>query len=101
MILYNVTVNIDNEVEQEWLQWMKEVHIPDVMATGQFLENKLFKLLHESEDNSTNYSVQYFAKTLDHVLEYQERHSKKLQEDANQKFKDRFVVFRSVMELIK
>jgi hypothetical protein len=100
MILYNVTVNINNEVEQEWLSWMKKVHIPDVMATGKFIDNKLYKLLHETEDNSTNYSVQYFAKSMNEVLDYQMNHSPKLQQDVQDKFKDKFVVFRSVMELI-
>ena len=33
-ILYNVTVSIDKDVEKEWLEWMKKVHIPDVMRTG-------------------------------------------------------------------
>ncbi|MBT6440423.1 MAG: DUF4286 family protein, partial [Flavobacteriales bacterium] len=26
MIIYNVTVKINNEVHDEWLQWMKETH---------------------------------------------------------------------------
>jgi len=30
MILYNVTVSIDPEIAEEWLTWMREVHIPDV-----------------------------------------------------------------------
>jgi hypothetical protein len=41
MIVYNVTVNIDGAVEQEWLKWMKEVHIPEVLATD---EEKLYLL---------------------------------------------------------
>jgi hypothetical protein len=41
MILYNVTVSIDESVEKEWLQWMKEVHIPDVMNTGLFVSSKI------------------------------------------------------------
>ena len=34
MILYNVTVNIDTDVEEDWIEWMKETHIPEVMKTG-------------------------------------------------------------------
>ena len=33
MILYNVTIAIDNNIENEWKKWMSEVHIPDVIAT--------------------------------------------------------------------
>ncbi|MEO8589060.1 MAG: DUF4286 family protein, partial [Flavobacteriales bacterium] len=45
MILYNVTINIDLDVEREWLVWMKETHIPEVMATGLFLESRMFRVL--------------------------------------------------------
>ncbi|MBT6516091.1 MAG: DUF4286 family protein, partial [Crocinitomicaceae bacterium] len=38
MIVYSVTVKVNQEIEENWLRWMKEVHIPDVMATGFFLE---------------------------------------------------------------
>ena len=34
MYIYNVTTNIDESVHDEWLHWMKEIHIPDVLATG-------------------------------------------------------------------
>ena len=44
MILYNITVSIDYNVHQEWLIWMKEVHIPDVMSTGLFLKSKIAKI---------------------------------------------------------
>lgn len=31
MIIYNVTVNIEHNVHDEWLKFMKDEHIPDVM----------------------------------------------------------------------
>ena len=70
MILYNVTVNIDHSVEEEWLKWMKEQHIPDVMNTGCFKRNLLCKINAESKGGSS-YSIQYFCdsqKELDHYL---------------------------------
>lgn len=100
MILYNVTVNVDKEAETEWLTWMRETHIPDVLATGMFLENKLYRILHDSEDGSINYSVQYFAENMDKLNEYMEYHSKKLQADVQVKFQDRVVSFRTVLETV-
>lgn len=100
MILYNITVNIDQGIEKEWLKWMKEVHIPEVMATGFFTENKFYKLLHVTEDGGVNYSVQYFTDSIDKVMEYQEKHSKSLQEDFQKKFKDKYVIFRSLLEQV-
>ena len=36
MLLYNVTVGIDKELEQEWIDWMKQQYIPVVMKTEMF-----------------------------------------------------------------
>ena len=44
MIIYNVTVNVDEDVLPEWLKWMSRQHIPDVMKTGLFVECKLSKI---------------------------------------------------------
>ena len=58
MILYNITVNIDKTSETEWLQWMKEVHMLEVMATGMFVESKIFMVLNEELNSGTSYSIQ-------------------------------------------
>ena len=58
MIIYNVTVNVDEDVLPEWLKWMSRQHIPDVMKTGLFIECKLSKILAE-EAGGKSYSVQY------------------------------------------
>ncbi|GGZ20903.1 hypothetical protein GCM10007049_11880 [Echinicola pacifica] len=98
MILYNVTVNIDQSVEDEWIKFMRETHIPEVMATGLFKENKFFRLMHEAEDGGVNYSVQYFAEDMDKIKEYQEKHARQLQDKHQLKFRDRYVIFRSLLE---
>jgi len=100
MILYNVTVNIDVAVEDEWVKWMKETHIPNVMATGLFNENKFYKLLHEVEDGGVNYSVQYFADTMDKITEYQEKHASGLQAEVKDKYEGRYAIFRSLLEQV-
>lgn len=100
MYLYNVTVNVEKEMEVEWLEWMKSTHIPDVLATGMFLENKMFKIMHDSEDGSINYSVQYFAESMDHIMNYQNNFAPKLQADTQQKYGDRLVIFRTLLKLV-
>ena len=53
MIIYNVTCNVENEILQEWLQWMLEIHIPDVMQTGFFLEANINKVISSNDDGIT------------------------------------------------
>jgi len=100
MILYNVTVNIDVTVEEEWVNWMKETHIPNVMATGLFNDHKLYKLLHEVEEGGVNYSVQYFADNMEKINEYQRDHAAELQAEVKEKYEGRYAIFRSLLELV-
>ena len=100
MILYSVTVNIDIEKEKEYVAWMKQIHIPEVMATGLFTDSKFFKLLHEVEEG-VNYSAQYFADSLDQIQRYQADHAPELQQKLNDKFGKHYVAFRSLLELVE
>ena len=98
MILYNVTVNIDQDVEIEWLEWMKGIHIPNVMSTGLFFDQKIFRLLNEEE--ASTYSIQYFAKSLDDLNLYFKKHAPALVKEHLDKYKDKHVAFRSVLEAV-
>ena len=59
MIIYNVTTNIDDTVHDQWLEWMQQKHIPEILATGKFSSARLVKVLIVEEMGGTTYSVQY------------------------------------------
>lgn len=100
MLLYNVTVGIDKDVEQEWIRWMKEKHIPAVMQTGMFVNSKMYKVLHDAEDGTISYSIQYFAKSIDDVQQYLEVYAPRLIEEHRQRFNNKHVAFRTLLEEI-
>ena len=100
MLLYNVTVGIDKEIEKEWLQYMQEKHIPGVLRTGMFVSNRMYKVLHDQEDGTVSYSVQYFAESIDHVNQYLEVFAPVLIEDHKKKFANRHVTFMTLLEEI-
>lgn len=99
MIIYNVTVNIDDDVHDEWLQWMKLIHIPEVMATGYFLESKMCKILVE-EEQGTSYSIQYTCANMADLKEYQAKYAPELQKKHSEKYANKFVAFRTLLEVI-
>ena len=99
MILYNVTVNIDNSVADEWLQWMKEIHVPAVMGTGLFIKNNIFRILADEDSGGKSYSVQYTCESMEKYEQYREKFAAALQAEHANKYKDRFVAFRTLLEL--
>jgi len=99
MIIYNVTINIDENVHDEWLVWMKEIHIPDVMATGFFLENKICKILAESE-GGISYAIQYTCASMVDLDAYNKKHASRLQAEHLNKFNGKFGAFRTLLEVV-
>jgi hypothetical protein len=100
MIIYNVTVNVDDSVHDQWLQWMKAKHIPDVIGTGHFISHRLCKLL-GTEEQGTTYAVQYFAPSLTEFYMYDANHAPKLRQEVQNKFGDTIVSFRTLLEVVE
>ena len=100
MLLYNVTVKIDRNTEQEWLDWMKRKHIPDVMNTGQFTGSHICKLLDQPEDDDSTYVIQYQCESREKFNRYTENFAPAFREEFNSRYKDKFVIFRTLMEIV-
>jgi uncharacterized protein (DUF2344 family) len=98
MILYNVTVNIDEVVAEEWLVWMKEVHIPEVMKTGFFVESKICRIL-AHEEGGLSYSIQYLAASQQDFDEYERKHASALQEQHSARYAGKFAAFRTLLRV--
>lgn len=100
MILYSVTVNIDHSVHADWVKWMKEVHIPDVMKTGIFSENRILRLLGDQDSGGVTYSIQYTCADLSAYEQYQKEYATALQKEHTERYRDKFVAFRTLLEFI-
>lgn len=98
MLIYNVTTGVDKHIEQEWVIWMKEVHIPDVMKTQMFVSSRMYRVLTASEDGTVSYATQYQAKSISQIEEYLDKHAPALREEAKKKFGDKAVSFRTLLE---
>ena len=99
MVLYNITINIDYDVHDEWLEWMKKVHIPQVLNTGLFIENKICRI-HAEEEGGRSYSIQYLLKNMNDYNHYQNTFAKDLQQEHIQKYDGKFVAFRTLLEVV-
>ena len=100
MIIYNVTMKVEPAIAKEWLHWMQEVHIPEVMQTGCFTEYKIVRLLEVDETEGLTYAIQYNAESKAIYNQYISKFASALRDKAYKKWGDRFIAFRSVMEVV-
>ncbi len=100
MIIYNVTVNIDDSEHLAWLKWMRETHIPDVMKTGVFTENRMLRVLGDDDSGGHTYSIQYHCRSIVDYKQYESVYAPALQAEHNQKFGQKYVAFRTLLEIV-
>ena len=99
MIIYNVTINIDKEVETHWLDWMKNTHIPDVMQRELFIDCKISRVLAEETGGHT-YAIAYSCKNMHNYEKYQNEFAPKLQAEHTNKFAGKFAAYRTLLEVV-
>ncbi len=100
MIFYNVTINIDESVHNQWMKWMQETHIQDVLATGKFSGARMVKVLVAEDMGGTTYSIQYTTDSKATLQRYYDEDAPRLREEGLKLFGDKMLAFRTELELI-
>ena len=100
MIVYNVTVNIDKSIVDDWLTWMQEIHIPEVMNTGIFLKSQIHRVITKDDTGST-FAIAYTCPSMKDLHQYQINFAKELQQQHISRYGDKVVAFRTLMEIIQ
>ncbi len=100
MTIYNVTIKIVHSIEEDWLHWLKEEHIPEVIQTGCFTHAVILRLLEVDETEGPTYAIQYFAESKGLYNNYIEIHSGIMRQKSFDKWGHQFIAFRSVMQVV-
>ena len=100
MIIYNVTIKVESGIAAEWLNWLQQEHIPEVIDTGCFTRATVLKLLEVDETDGPTFAVQYFAESKALYNQYIEKFAPLMREKSFEKWGNRFIAFRSVMQVV-
>ncbi len=100
MIIYNVTVNVDDSIHADWLEWMKSTHVPDVMSCRIFSKSRILKLIGDEDSGGHTYAVQYTCETMQDYNQYKEKFAPAFQQKHSDRYKDKFVAFRTLLEVV-
>ncbi|MEE6185863.1 hypothetical protein PIECOFPK_00960 [Mycovorax composti] len=99
-IVYNVTSKVSHQIHEAWLQWMREHHIPAMLATGCFIKATILKLKEIDESEGPTYAIQYFAASEADYRRYLSQYSDALRQETLDKWGDQYIAFRTVMEIV-
>ncbi len=100
MLIYNVTIKVDHSIAKEWLVWLREEHIPDVLQTGCFTHASIYHLVEADDPEGITYAVQYHASTLAAYERYIAEYANAMRKKGQDKWGNKFIAFRTLMQVV-
>ena len=100
MIVYNVTTKVDHAIANDWLIWLQEIHIPEIISTGCFSHAPIFQLLETDEAGGLTYTVQYHTESMSLYNTYIHEHSRVMRQKALDKWGSDCTAFHSIMQVV-
>jgi hypothetical protein len=99
MILYNITVIIEEAIEAEWLTWINEEFIPNALSSNLLVSNRLLKVI-DSPNEGVTYCLQFISDSLENYQEFTNTYANNLLSTHTRQFENRSVFFSTAMEFI-
>lgn len=97
MKIYNITFIVENNIENEFLDWLKNEHIQKLKNTDCFGKARLTKICTQQAPDSKNYSLQLEEK--DNLLPtYLNNFAPKLKHEILIKFANRVLFFETELK---
>ncbi len=100
MLIYNVTIKVDHSIADKWLQWLKDEHIPDIVGTSCFTHASILRLIEIDESEGITYAVQYHTSDKKFYQQYLEKYAEDMRKKSTEKWGDKFIAFRTIMEVV-
>lgn len=99
MILYNITFIIEQEIEAEWLKWIKNIFVPEALSNNLLVSSRVLKVLNSPNEDAT-YCLQFIIDDMKKYNTFLASFERGLHDMHTEQFKNRAVLFSSAMEYI-
>ncbi len=97
MLLYNITVIIEDDSAEHWLNWLKTEKLPELSSFAAIQSSRIFRIV-DSPNEGQSFSLQFmlnkeadFEQTEEYLAQY-------LSADMYSKYPNKLVAFTSLMQ---
>jgi len=99
MILYNITFNVEDDVKDRWLEYMREQFIPAMIESGLLTRPVMSELLLQ-EPQGTSYALHFYSDNLDNLRRFQSDEWEGIFRKLRDEFGDKVVFFPTEMKVV-
>ena len=100
MLLYNITYKVENRIAIEWVQWQKEIHIPEIINTTYFYAHYFYELPEQDDTEGKTFAIQFLAKTMEDYNKYILQFAKQFSMKERVRWGDAYIAFTTLMKKV-
>lgn len=99
MIIYSISTAIAEELEERWVQFMRDDQIPLIMQTELFLDYRFSRVI-TAQGTDVTYNLQLRCEGHAQLSQFRGKHELPLQKIEYQNFEGKYASFQSVLEQV-
>ncbi len=99
MYIYNITFNVDKEIEKDWLDFVKNTFIPKMLKSGLLTGATTSKIMVD-EAQGISYSIQFFSDNKENLKTFIEKELYPILNELHLKFAPKMVYFATELDVI-
>lgn len=101
MLIYNTTYHIEDKSTKNFLIWLQEYFIPEILKTGMLRSPRLMEVLSNREEGSSCFSLQWEVEDSKILHAWYSQYGTSLNEQMVKIFKDDVVGFPTLLDVIE
>lgn len=91
---------VNDGIADEWLKWMLDIHLPEILGTGCFTRHQVLRLADTGNLEGPTFAFQYYAESKADYNRYMELYRPGLSQQQIKVWGDQFIAFSTLMEVI-
>lgn len=99
MYIYNITFNIEETIQQEWLTWIHHF-FSETISSGNFTSANIHQVMIQEAMGGVTYAVQFHTPSKKTLEQFQQQELVLLQTQMQQQFSGKYVFFHTELKVI-
>ncbi|MGI6047254.1 MAG: DUF4286 family protein [Petrimonas sp.] len=101
MIIYNTTFSIPKELQNEFLDFIRDEYIPLSTKNNLIKEPRLTRVFSKDDDEDYSFALEFKADTIEQLEEWNKMYGRKLYFLVMRKFKQHILGFTTLLQPIE
>ncbi len=101
MLIFNTTYKVSGSQNDNWLNWIREHHIPFMLSSGDFSKPQTTKIVGSEDNEGISYSVQFHICDMPALIQWHKEFATTFQNSCKAAFGEEVSFFSTVLEIIE